>query len=124
MPKTGIAKLKGSKAKNPKARVAGSSQVGRFGWRNATHKRRISLPVSRHNLKILRIISSLGFAYLCSTLCIECRSVWIAFVPDHRESVRGGCGRNSLVRTLRKTNIAPLVVRATILDVRHSVMAG
>jgi hypothetical protein len=57
-PNAGMAKLKGSKAKNPKASVAGRSQVGRFGWRNAAHKSRASLPASRHSLKILRMVSS------------------------------------------------------------------
>jgi hypothetical protein len=59
-PSIGIAKLNGSSAKNPKASVAGSSQVGRFGWRNAAHKSRISLAVSRHSRKILRMPSSIG----------------------------------------------------------------
>jgi hypothetical protein len=58
-PKTGIAKLKGSNAKNPNASVAGSSQLGLFGWRNATHRSRRSLPVSRQSLKILRMPPSI-----------------------------------------------------------------
>jgi hypothetical protein len=79
-PNTGIAKLKGSKAKKPKASVAGSNQVGRFGCRSASHSSRRSFPLIRHSLNILRIMSSLGFGYLRSTSCIESRSVWIAFV--------------------------------------------
>ena len=38
--------------------------------------------------------------------------------PDHRKSVPGGCGKNVLFLTLRKTNIDPLLVRATKLDAR------
>jgi hypothetical protein len=63
-PNTGIAKLKGSKAKNPKASVAGRSQLGRFGCRKATHTSQRSLRLVRHSLNILRIISSPGMPYL------------------------------------------------------------
>jgi hypothetical protein len=73
-PNIGIAKLKGSKAKNPKASVAGSSQVGRFGCLSACHRSRRSLRLIRHILNILRIVSSLGFAYLGTTARIESRS--------------------------------------------------
>jgi hypothetical protein len=31
--------------------------------------------------------------------------------PDRREAIRGGCGKNLLFFTLRKTNIDPLRVR-------------
>jgi hypothetical protein len=33
--------------------------------------------------------------------------------PDRRKSILGGSERNFLFRTVRKTNIAPLAVRAT-----------
>jgi hypothetical protein len=73
-PNIGMAKLKGSKARKPKASVAGSSHVGRFGCRSAVHNSRRSLRLIRHSLNILRIMSSLGFTYLCSTSRIESRS--------------------------------------------------
>jgi hypothetical protein len=60
-PNTGIAKLKGSKAKNPNARVAGNSQVGRFGWHIAAHRSRRSLPANRQSLKILRMSPPIVF---------------------------------------------------------------
>src|ERR1700733_15713738 len=69
-----MAKLKGSNAKNAKARVAGSSQVGRFGCRSASHTSRRSLRLIRQTFNILRIMPSLGFACLCSTSPIESRS--------------------------------------------------
>lgn len=62
-PNTGIEKLRGSRAKNPKASVAHSSQVGRFGCRSASHTSRRSLRLIRHSLNILRIMPSRGPAY-------------------------------------------------------------
>ena len=51
-----MAKLKGSIAKNPKTRVTGSSQVGRFGCLSACHSSRRSLRLIRQSLNILRVV--------------------------------------------------------------------
>jgi hypothetical protein len=76
-PNIGIAKLKGSKAKNPKASVAGSSQVGRFGCRSASHTSRRSLLLIRHSLNILRMMYSLGFACLVRLRALKVVQCWL-----------------------------------------------
>ena len=47
------------------------------------------------------------------------RSVDRICSPDRRKSILGGSERNFLFRTVRKTNIAPLLGRATYSPPRH-----
>jgi hypothetical protein len=107
-PKIGMAKLKGSKAKKPKASVAGKSQVGRFGWRSAVHRSRMSLPVSRHSRNILRMRSSGVVAHLFD------RYRWVWFRRG------GGASAKSFLR--RDVPVVPVPVTQYIL--RISVTFG